>query len=193
MSRVGNVPITIPTGVKVAIEDSVVTVSGPKGTLTQEIRPEVTVTLKDDIALVARIDESKEAKSYHGLYRALIDNMVVGVSNGFSKSLLINGVGYRVEQQGPSLIFNLGYSNPIEYPLDEDLSAVIEGNNKITISGASKEKVGQTCAEIRSLRPPERVPPRETRPPRSQPRNTSRSARAASAIAAEQCRRWRRC
>ena len=155
MSRVGNVPITIPTGVKVAIEDSVVTVSGPKGTLTQEIRPEVTVTLKDDIALVARIDESKEAKSYHGLYRALIDNMVVGVSNGFSKSLLINGVGYRVEQQGPSLIFNLGYSNPIEYPLDEDLSAVIEGNNKITISGASKEKVGQTCAEIRSLRPPE--------------------------------------
>lgn len=155
MSRIGKMPVAIPDGVKVDVAGRVVTVEGPKGKLEQEIRPEVTVTVDGDNAVVERKDDSKPARSFHGLYRRLLSNMVIGVSQGFSKSLLINGVGYRVEQDGKSLIFNLGYSNPIEYPLDEKLTAVIEGNNKITINGADKALVGQVCAEIRSLRPPE--------------------------------------
>jgi len=155
MSRIGNVPIAVPDGVKVSVSGNTVAVEGPKGKLEQEFRSEVTVTVDADSVVVERKSESKQAKSYHGLYRRLIDNMVVGVSQGFSKSLVINGVGYRVEHQGKSLVFNLGYSNPIEYPLHDDLTATLEGNNKVTISGANKELVGQTCAEIRSLRPPE--------------------------------------
>ena len=155
MSRIGKMPVTIPGGVKVDVTGNVITVEGPKGKLEQTVRSEVSVAVEGDTVMVKRIDDSKAAKSYHGLYRRLLDNMVAGVSQGFSKSLLINGVGYRVEQQGKSLIFNLGYSNPIEYPLDDSLTATLEGNTKITISGADKAKVGQTCAEIRSLRPPE--------------------------------------
>lgn len=147
--------MVIPEGVSLTVDRDVVSVEGPRGMLTQQIRPEVTVTVGDGQAVVDRIDDSKAAKSCHGLYRRLIDNMVIGVTKGFQKSLIINGVGYRVEEQDGSLVFNLGYSNPIEYPLDPALVATIEGNNKITISGASKEKVGQTCAEIRSMRPPE--------------------------------------
>jgi large subunit ribosomal protein L6 len=155
MSRIGKMPVAIPDGVKVDVAGRVVTVEGPKGKLEQEIRPEVTVTVDGDNAVVERKDDSKPAKSFHGLYRRLLSNMVIGVSQGFSKALVINGVGYRVEQDGKSLIFNLGYSNPIEYPLDEKLTATIEGNNKITINGVDKALVGQVCAEIRSLRPPE--------------------------------------
>ncbi len=155
MSRIGNVPIDVPDGVSVTVEGRTVTVEGPKGRLEQEFRPEISVTVDDGRVVIERKNESKRAKSFHGLYRRLIDNMVNGVSRGFSKTLVINGVGYRVEQNGASLVFSLGYSNPIEYPLDEALTATIEGNNRLTISGASKEKVGQTCAEIRSLRPPE--------------------------------------
>ena len=155
MSRVGKLPIDLPKGVSVKIEGTLVTVEGQKGSLKQEIRPEVTVNVTDEQVVVGRVDDSKPAKSFHGLYRKLISNMVTGVSQGFSKTLLINGVGYRVEQKGQSLVFNLGYSNPIEFPLEEGLTAALEGNNKITISGIDREKVGQTCAEIRSLRPPE--------------------------------------
>lgn len=155
MSRIGKMPVDIPDGVKVAVSGLTVTVEGPKGKLVQDVRPEVSVSVEGSSAVVERKNDSKPAKSFHGLYRRLISNMVIGVSQGFSKTLLINGVGYRVEEEGKSLIFNLGYSNPIEFPLDEALSATIEGNNKITISGADKSLVGQTCAEIRSLRPPE--------------------------------------
>lgn len=155
MSRVGKLPINVPKGVTVKVEGDVVTVEGQKGSLQQKIRPEVTVEVGEDQLIVDRKNESKPAKSFHGLYRKLINNMVVGVSTGFSKTLLINGVGYRVEQRGTDLVFNLGYSNPIEFPLEEGLTAALEGNNKLTISGADREKVGQVCAEIRSLRPPE--------------------------------------
>lgn len=155
MSRIGKVPVPIPDGVKLVVTDDLVTVTGQKGTLQQRVRPEITVTVKDGEAVVERNNDSKQSRSFHGLYRRLIDNMVVGVTQGFSKSLLINGVGYRVEQKGKSLVFNLGYSNPIEFPLEDGLVATLEGNNKITIEGISKERVGQVSAEIRSLRPPE--------------------------------------
>jgi len=155
MSRIGKLPIELPQGVSVKVEGSLVTVEGQKGTLEQQVRPEVTVQVSDSTVVVNRVDDSKPAKSFHGLYRKLISNMVVGVSQGFSKTLLINGVGYRVEMKGDSLLFNLGYSNPIEFPLAEGLSATLEGNNRLTISGIDRETVGQACAEIRSLRPPE--------------------------------------
>ena len=155
MSRIGNVPVGVPEGVTVDVKANVVTVSGPNGNLEQKLRPEVEISINDGSVVVERKNNSKAAKSFHGLYRRLIENMVIGVSSGFSKTLVINGVGYRVEQQGNSLVFNLGYSNPIEYPVEKGLTAEVEGNNRITIRGASKERVGQVSAELRSLRPPE--------------------------------------
>ncbi len=155
MSRIGNLPINIPDGVKVDLSDGRISVEGPKGKLEENVGADVTIKIDGGTVVVNRNDDSRRTKAYHGLYKRLIENMVTGVSTGFSKTLLINGVGYRVEQNGQNLIFSLGYSDPIEYPLDEELSVTIEGNNKLTISGADKQKVGQTCAEIRSLRPPE--------------------------------------
>jgi len=155
MSRIGKLPIDLPQGVSLTIEDGVVKVKGPKGALEQGIRPEVSVAIVDNQVVVSRVDDSKPAKSYHGLYRKLVSNMISGVSEGFSKTLLIIGVGYRVEMSGDNLLFNLGYSNPIEFPLEEGLTATLDGNNKLTISGIDSQKVGQACAEIRSLRPPE--------------------------------------
>ena len=155
MSRIGKLPIDIPKGVNIAVAGQLVTVEGPKGKLEQEIQPEVTVSVEKTQAIVERKNESKRAKSFHGLYRRLIANMVEGVTTGFTKTLLINGVGYRAEMRDEHIIFNLGYSNPIEYPLDEGISATLEGNNRVIISGIDRQKVGQTCAEIRSLRPPE--------------------------------------
>jgi large subunit ribosomal protein L6 len=155
MSRIGKLPIDMPQGVSLTVEDGVVKVVGPKGQLEQEIRPEVTVAVNGKQIVVERIDDSKPAKSFHGLYRKLIANMVAGVTVGFSKTLLINGVGYRVEMKGENLLFNLGYSNPIEFPLEDGLTVALEGNNKLTVSGIDRQKVGQVSAEIRSLRPPE--------------------------------------
>ena len=155
MSRIGKLPINLPQGVSVKVEKSVVKVNGPKGALEQSFRPEVSVEIIDNQVIVNRVDDSKPAKSFHGLYRKLVSNMVAGVSEGFSKTLMIIGVGYRVEINGQNLVFNLGYSNPIEFPLEDGLTAVLDGNNKLTISGIDCQKVGQVCAEIRSLRPPE--------------------------------------
>jgi len=155
MSRIGKLPIDLPQGVSLTVEDSVVKVKGPKGALEQSIRPEVSVAVVDNQVVVNRADDSKPAKSFHGLYRKLVSNMISGVSEGFSKTLLIIGVGYRVEMSGNNLLFNLGYSNPIEFPLEEGLTATLDGNNKLTISGIDSQKVGQVCSEIRSLRPPE--------------------------------------
>jgi len=155
MSRIGKLPITVPKGVTVTADKGSVAVKGPKGELTQEIAPEVTVKVDEDQVIVERKNESKKARSYHGLYRKLISNMVIGVSEGFSKSLLINGVGYRAEVQGNTLLLNIGYSNPIEYVINEDLTITCDGPNKVIVSGIDREKVGQASAEIRSLRPPE--------------------------------------
>ena len=155
MSRIGKLPVKIPQGVSVSIEKDRVTVKGPKGTLTQDYLPLVEFRLEDEQCVVTRKEESKKGRSFHGLYRKLLDNMVHGVSQGFSKTLLINGVGYRAEVQAKSVVLNLGYSMPIEYPIPDDLTITAEGPNKITISGISRQRVGQAAAEIRSLRPPE--------------------------------------
>lgn len=155
MSRIGKLPITIPAGVKVAADAKVITVEGPKGKLVQEYQPSVTIAVENDQVVVERKDDSKSSRSYHGLYRQLIQNMVIGVSAGFSRALLINGVGYRAEVKGNILYLNLGFSNQIEYVINEDITIACEGQNKVIVSGIDKQKVGQACAEIRSLRPPE--------------------------------------
>ncbi len=155
MSRIGKLPVAIPQGVTISVADDTVTVEGPKGTLSQTYVPLVEFTVGDGECVVTRKNDSKKARAFHGLYRKLLDNMVVGVSQGFSKTLLINGVGYRAEAQGKSVVFNLGYSMPIEYPIPEGLTITADGPNKVTVSGISRERVGQVAAEIRSLRPPE--------------------------------------
>ena len=143
MSRIGKLPITVPQGVKIAVTDGVVHVEGPKGKLTCPTRPEVVVTIKGTEVKVAPRDESKEANAFQGLYRQLINNMVEGVSKGFSRTLLINGVGYRADLKGNLLTLNLGFSELFEVVIPQG------------ISGIDKQLVGQTCAEIRSLRGPE--------------------------------------
>lgn len=155
MSRIGKLPVEIPQGVKVNVDKDFITVEGPKGKLTQDYNSLVEVKVEDNIVNVNRKDDSKKARSFHGLYRQLIQNMIDGVSKGFSKSLLINGVGYRAEVKGDVLSMNLGYSNQIEYYIPEGLEIKCEGQNKVIISGIDKQKVGQASAEIRSLRLPE--------------------------------------
>ncbi len=155
MSRVGKLPVKIPQGVTVDVSGSNVTVKGPKGALSQSYQPEVSIAVEESAVLVTRNSDSKRARSMHGLYRNLVNNMVTGVSQGFTKVLLINGVGYRAEVQGSILVLNLGYSNPVEYPIPDDLSISCDGPTKISIDGVDKQRVGQVSAEIRSIRPPE--------------------------------------
>ncbi len=155
MSRIGKLPIAVPKGVTVAVDKSAVSVKGPKGELSQDIAPGIKVSVTDDVITVERKNDSKQARSYHGLYRKLISNMVIGVSQGFTRALQINGVGFRAEVKGKTLLLNLGYSNPIEYVINDDLTITTDGPNKVVVSGIDKQKVGQACAEIRSLRPPE--------------------------------------
>lgn len=155
MSRIGVLPIAIPSGVTVDVKPELVSVKGPKGELSQSYSSEVTVEVDDQQVIVRRKDDSKVSKSKHGLYRNLIRNMVTGVSEGFTKSLLINGVGYRAEVQEKILVLNLGYSNPVDYPIPDDLSITVDGPTKVIVSGISKQKVGQVASEIRSIRPPE--------------------------------------
>ncbi|MFP4113751.1 MAG: 50S ribosomal protein L6 [Spirochaetota bacterium] len=155
MSRIGVLPIAIPNGVTVDVKPGLVSVKGPKGELSQTYSDEVTIEVQDTNVVVSRKNETKVAKSKHGLYRNLVRNMVVGVSDGYTKSLLINGVGYRAEVQGQVLVLNLGYSNPVEYPIPEGLSITCDGPTKVIVSGISKQRVGQVASEIRSVRPPE--------------------------------------
>jgi large subunit ribosomal protein L6 len=156
MSRIGRMPIEIPDGVTLTVDDNRIVVKGAKGELSQNYhRSMVAINLEDKTCTVERKNETKQAKSMHGLYRKLIHNMVVGVSEGFSKVLLVNGVGYRAEARGEVVVLNLGYSNPIEYPIPDGITITVEGNNRIVVSGADRQKVGQVSAEIRGLRPPE--------------------------------------
>ncbi len=155
MSRIGKMPIALPAGVKVTFQDGLLSVEGPKGKLTQDIRKEVIIDIQKEQVVVTRKDESKASRSYHGLYRQLISNMVVGVTKGYSKSLIINGVGFRAEVKKNLLILNLGFSNIIEFVIPEGVTVEVEGQNKIVVSAISKQLVGQTAAEIRSLRTPE--------------------------------------
>ncbi len=156
MSRIGRMPIAIPAGVTVDIaENNKVTVKGPKGTLERVLAPEMEIKMEDGHVVVTRPNDLKRMKALHGLTRTLIHNMVVGVTDGYSKVLEINGVGYRAQKQGIKLILSLGYSHPVEMIDPEGLTTTLEGQNKITVSGIDKEKVGQYAAEIRDKRRPE--------------------------------------
>ncbi len=155
MSRIGRMPVVIPAGVTVEIaEGNVVTVKGGKGTLVRELPTEMTIKVEDGHVIVTRPNDLKKMKSLHGLTRTLIHNMVVGVSEGYTKVLEVNGVGYRAAKQGKKLTLSLGYSHPVEMEDPEGIETSVEGN-KITVKGISKEKVGQYAAEIREKRKPE--------------------------------------
>ncbi len=154
MSRIGKLPIEIPSGVTITVDSGDVTVKGPKGELTQFITPDVKVAVKDNVLTVTRNDDSKPARAQHGLMRALINNMVTGVTKGFEKKLEVNGVGFRVNAAGQDLEMSLGFSHPVKYKVPEGVNLAVEKMN-ITISGINKQRVGQIAAEIRALKKPE--------------------------------------
>ncbi len=155
MSRIGRQPIAVPAGVDVKIDGSTVTVKGPKGTLTRTVHNNMKVEMADGAIVVTRPDDSNLNKSLHGLTRTLLHNMVVGVTEGFKKELEVNGVGYRVAKQGKDLVMNIGFSHQVTMPEPEGITIDVPAPNKIIISGADKQKVGQFAAEVREKRPPE--------------------------------------
>ena len=155
MSRIGRMPIAVPAGVDVKIDGNIVTVKGPKGTLTRTVNENISVALEDGVITVTRPNDQKENRSLHGLNRTLIANMIVGVSEGFKKELEINGIGYRAAKQGKDLVLNIGYSHNVVVPEIEGISIEVPSPNKIIISGPDKQKVGQFAAEVRGHRPPE--------------------------------------
>ena len=156
MSRIGRLPVAIPAGVTVEIaENNKVTVKGPKGTLERELPTEMEIKKEGEEIIVTRPNDLKRMKSLHGLTRTLINNMVVGVTEGYQKDLEVNGVGYRAAKSGNKLTLSLGYSHPVEMIDPEGVETVVEGQNKITVKGIDKEKVGQYAAEIRDKRRPE--------------------------------------
>ena len=154
MSRIGKLPIQIPSGVTITVDSGNVTVKGPKGELSQFITPDVTVTNEDGVVTVVRKDDSKPAKCQHGLMRSLINNMVVGVTDGFEKKLEVNGVGFRVSGGGQNLELALGFSHPVKYTAPEGVNITVN-KMEITVAGHSKQQVGQVAAEIRALKKPE--------------------------------------
>jgi large subunit ribosomal protein L6 len=154
MSRVGKSPIPIPSGVNVTVDDAEITVAGGKGTLKQFAMPDITVKQEGEELIVSRANDEPKLRAKHGLMRALLNNMVVGVSQGFSKKLEINGVGYRVAAQGADLKLNLGFSHDVIYKVPTGVTTAVE-QNTITVSGISRQQVGQVAAEIRSLKKPE--------------------------------------
>ncbi|MDR1109028.1 MAG: 50S ribosomal protein L6 [Spirochaetaceae bacterium] len=155
MSRIGKIPVNVPQGVKVTFQDEVITVEGPKGKLTQRYHPVISFAPEGETILVSRVNDEKQTKAYHGLYRNLLNNMVVGVSAGFTKALIITGVGYRAEVQGNLLAMNLGYSNDVYVGIPGDISVVSEPNGRVVVSGIDKQRVGEFASQIRKLRLPE--------------------------------------
>ncbi|WBY64228.1 MAG: 50S ribosomal protein L6 [Thermocaproicibacter melissae] len=155
MSRIGRKPINIPAGVTATVDGSVVTVKGPKGTLTTKIHPNMTVKVEGNEILVTRPNDEKENKALHGTTRSIINNMVLGVTEGFKKELEVNGVGYRVQKQGSNLVMNLGFSHQVIVPEVPGITIECPTANKIVISGPDKQQVGQFAAEVREKRPPE--------------------------------------
>ena len=155
MSRIGRKPIAIPAGVEVKVDGSVVTVKGPKGTLTNTFKPDMAIAVEGNEVVVTRPSDNKEHRSLHGLTRTLIANMIQGVTEGFKKELQVNGVGYRVQKQGTNLVMNLGYSHQVIMPEIDGITIEVPGPNSIIISGPDKQKVGQFAAEVREKRPPE--------------------------------------
>ena len=155
MSRIGKTPIKVPGGVKVTFANEVMSVEGPKGKLSQKYNPLISFEDKGSEIIAVRANEEKQTVAFHGLYRCLLNNMVIGVSSGFTRTLIITGVGYRAEVQGKILLMSLGYSNDILVAVPDGLSATVEANTKVTISGIDKQKVGEFASQIRKLRLPE--------------------------------------
>ncbi|AEF81229.1 50S ribosomal protein L6 [Leadbettera azotonutricia] len=155
MSRIGRIPVKVPKGVKVSFANEVMTVEGPKGKLTQKYHPIIQFEDKGDEIVVSRPNEEKQTKSFHGLYRNLLNNMVTGVSTGFTKVLLITGVGYRAEVQGKLLVMSLGYSSDIFVGIPGDLTVTADANGRVTVTGIDKQRVGELASQIRKLRLPE--------------------------------------
>ena len=159
MSRIGKLPVAIPAGVTISVQGTVVTVKGPKGVLTQEIDPNITVTVEGAVCTVSRLDDEKQNRAFHGLYRSLISNMVVGVSEGYKKTMELVGVGYRVSNQGQVLEFALGYTHNIFLGLPAEIKIETKSernqNPVVILESCDKQLIGQVCAKIRSFRKPE--------------------------------------
>jgi large subunit ribosomal protein L6 len=155
MSRIGKKPIEIPTGVTATVDQSSVTVKGPKGELTRSFNPDMAISVEENVLTVTRPSDSKEHRALHGTTRAVISNMVEGVSKGFEKSLELIGVGYRAQKQGTKLILNVGYSHPVEIEPEKGVEVEVPSNTKIIVKGTNKERVGALAANIRDVRPPE--------------------------------------
>ena len=156
MSRIGKLPISVPGGVTITVDDgNTVTVKGPKGTLTEKISPDMMIEQDNGVLHVKRPSDDKQHRALHGLTRSLIHNMVVGVTEGFAKNLEIEGVGYRAQLQGSKLVLNMGYSHPVEFEAPEGISFEVPAPNRITVKGISKQQVGQMAADIRAVREPD--------------------------------------
>jgi large subunit ribosomal protein L6 len=155
MSRIGKMPVQVPKGVEVALDGATFSAKGPKGNLSMEVHPEMTVSIEDGAVKVARPSDQPRHRALHGLTRSLVNNMVMGVHEGFSKTLEIVGVGYRADPQGKGLRIQVGYSHAIDYPAPEGVTLECPNQTTIVVSGADKQKVGQAAAEIRAFRPPE--------------------------------------
>jgi large subunit ribosomal protein L6 len=154
MSRIGKLAIPVPKGVTVEVKGGVVRVKGPKGQLEKDVAPRTAVAVEGNVVKVTRADDSRESRAAHGMMRALTNNMVRGVTEGFARTLEINGVGYRAEVKGKQLVLQLGYSHPVEYPLPQGVEAKVE-KNQIVLSAIDRELLGRTAAKVRSFRPPE--------------------------------------
>ena len=155
MSRIGRKPIALPKGAMVTLKDNGIFVKGPKGELSMQLVEGITVALEEGQVVISRADDEKQTRAFHGLVRALLANMVAGVTTGFEKKLEIVGVGYRAQMQGKKLILNLGYSNPVEYEAPNGIELSTDGPNKVSVKGIDKQSVGQVAAIIRGFRPPE--------------------------------------
>jgi large subunit ribosomal protein L6 len=154
MSRIGKIPVKVPKGVKVSFDNDVMTVEGPKGKLAQKYHPIIGFENKGEEIVVSRPNEQKQTRAFHGLYRNLLNNMVTGVSSGFTRVLMITGVGYKAEVQGKLLVLSLGFSSDIYVGIPEDITVTVEAG-RILVSGIDKQKVGELASQIRKLRPPE--------------------------------------
>ena len=155
MSRIGRLPVKIPKGVKVTVKEGQVLLESPKGKVVQEYAPEVSVKTEGDQLVVTRSEDTIKGRSLHGLYRNLLKNALIGLSDGFSKVLVISGVGYKAELKGKSLVLTLGFSTPIEYPIPPGITMEVEANTRVTVKGSDRQQVGQIASEIRAFRPVE--------------------------------------